>query len=170
MVHSTLAAAALFLIADIAARRRGSFGDTAQPGPDFAGRGKVALLFMVAAIAATGLPPLSGFIGKLLILMTAGGKSGWGWVWSVILATTFIGVIGFARMGSAVFWKARADGEAPAQPVPRADMVPAICALVLLAALSAGAGWATAYADETAWQVLEPRESAAVVLTGEAAR
>jgi multicomponent K+:H+ antiporter subunit D len=169
MVHSTLAAAALFLIADIAARRRGSFGDTAQPGPDFAGRGKVALLFMVAAIAATGLPPLSGFIGKLLILTTAGGKSGWGWVWSVILATTFIGVIGFARMGSAVFWKSRTDGEAPAQPVHGADMVPAIFALVLLAALSAGAGWATAYADETAWQVLEPRESAAVVLTGEAA-
>lgn len=164
LVHSTLAAAALFLIADIAARRRGSFGDAAQPGPDFAGRSGVAALFMLAAIAAVGLPPLSGFIGKLLILTAAGGQSGWGWVWSVILGTTFIGVVGFARVGSAVFWKVREDCDAPARTVSRLDHLPAAVALALLAALSAGAGWASAYADETAWQVLEPLVNRAAVL------
>ncbi|MBA4042831.1 MAG: monovalent cation/H+ antiporter subunit D, partial [Erythrobacter sp.] len=57
LTHSTLAAAALFLVAYAVARRRGGSGDTAAPGPDFADRSGVGLLFMLAAIAATGLPP-----------------------------------------------------------------------------------------------------------------
>ena len=169
LTHSTLAAAALFLVADVAVRRRGDFGDKASPGPDFAQRSVVGLLFMLAAIAATGLPPLSGFIGKLLILKSVAALTDWGWAWGVILTTTFIGVIGFARVGSAVFWK-RADAvEVPASAASRADLAAPIIALALLAALSAGAGWASAYANAAAVQVLNPAASAGVVL-GESVR
>jgi multicomponent K+:H+ antiporter subunit D len=169
LVHSTLAAAALFLVADVAARRRGTFGDAASPGPAFADRSVAALLFMVAAIAVTGLPPLSGFIGKLLILQSLAPLPDWGWGWSVILGTTFIAVIGFARTGSAVFWKAAADCETPPIRTNRADLVAPAAALLLLAALSAGAGWASAYADAAAAQVLDPAASVRAVL-GEGAR
>jgi multicomponent K+:H+ antiporter subunit D len=164
LVHSTLAAAALFLVADVAARRRGTFGDTASPGPAFALRGGVALLFMVAAIAATGLPPLSGFIGKLLILKSLTALPDWGAAWGVILATTFIGVVGFARVGSVVFWKTGDGAVPPAAPASNADLAAPIIALALLAALSAGAGWATAYADAAAIAVLDPTQAAAAVL------
>ncbi len=164
LVHSTLAAAALFLVADVTARRRGACADRASPGPAFAGRAGVGLLFMAAAIATTGLPPLSGFIGKLLILKSLTALPDWGWAWGVILGTTFIGVIGFARTGSAVFWKEAADGEAHGIAPARTDMIAPAIALALLAALSAGAGWAGAYADAAAAQVLDPALSAAVVL------
>ena len=167
LVHSTLAAAALFLVADVVARRRGSFGDAASPGPAFAGRGGIGLLFMAAAIAATGLPPLSGFIGKLLILKSVAALPDWGWAWGVILGTTLIGVIGFARVGSSVFWRT-AEGEAsPAPalgPATRLDLAAPVLALALLAALTAGAGWASAYASAAAAQVLDPAQSARVVL------
>jgi multicomponent K+:H+ antiporter subunit D len=165
LVHSTIAAAALFLVADVVARRRGAYGDTASPGADFADRQGVGLLFMVAAIAVCGLPPLSGFIGKLLILKSLAPLPDWGAGWAVILVTTFIGVIGFARVGSAVFWKAAAAE--PQQPVPgtgRADFAAPAIALALLVALSVGAGWAVAYANAAAAQVLDPTQSAAVVL------
>ncbi|MCL9997751.1 MAG: monovalent cation/H+ antiporter subunit D [Erythrobacter sp.] len=165
LVHSTLAGAALFLVADIAARRRGSFGDAASPGPAFAGRGVAALMFMAGAIATTGLPPLSGFIGKLLILQSVAALPNWGWAWSVILGTTFIGVIGFARAGSAVFWKTAEGSHAPPAPDTRLDLVAPALALACLAVLSAGAGIATAYADAAAAQVLAPADSAAAVLT-----
>ncbi|MFO6446386.1 monovalent cation/H+ antiporter subunit D [Erythrobacter sp. NE805] len=168
LVHSTLAGAALFLVADVAARRRGSWGDAAHPGPDFAGRGVAALMFMAAAIAATGLPPLSGFIGKLLILKAVAELPDWGWAWSVILGTTFLGVVGFARTGSAVFWKS-VEGEAPPAPPSRRDLLAPALALALLAALSAGAGPASAYAGAAAAQVLDPAASARAVL-GEARR
>lgn len=165
LVHSTLAGAALFLVADVVARRRASFADKASPGPVFTDRQTVGLLFMAAAIAATGLPPLSGFIGKLLILESVADTGGWGWAWGAILATTLIGVIGFARTGSAVFWKESepTDGAEPAKAA-RTDMIAPIAAIVLLAGLSVGAGWATAYANDAAAQVLDSAASVRAVL------
>lgn len=169
LVHSTLAGAALFLVADVAARRRGAYADNAAPGPAFAGRGVAGMMFMAAAIAAAGLPPLSGFIGKLLILRSLAALPDWGWSWGVILVTTFIGVVGFARAGSAVFWKETA-GNTPAPPADARDLVAPAAALVLLAALAAGAGTVSAYADAAAAQVLDPAQSAAAVLGKGAAR
>lgn len=162
--HSTLTTAALFLVADVVARRRGSFGDAASSGPAFAGRGGAALLFMGVAIAATGLPPLSGFIGKLLILKSVAALPNWGWAWGVILGTTFIGVIGFARTGSAIFWRTAEGAETPHAPDTRLDLVAPALAMACLAALSVGAGAASAYAEAAAAQVLAPATSAAALL------
>ncbi|MHA3842148.1 monovalent cation/H+ antiporter subunit D [Sphingomonas aestuarii] len=165
LVHSTLAGAALFLVADVVARRRASFADKASAGPVFTDRQTVGLLFMAAAIAATGLPPLSGFIGKLLILESVADTGGWGWAWGAILATTLIGVIGFARTGSAVFWKESepTDGAEPTK-IARTDMIAPIAAILLLGGLSLGAGWATAYANDAAAQVLDSAASVRAVL------
>jgi multicomponent K+:H+ antiporter subunit D len=173
LVHSTIAGAALFLISDVVARRRAGFADNVgsatRSGPDFAQRQGVGLMFMAAAIATAGLPPLSGFIGKLLILKSVAGLPDWGWAWGVILSTTLIGVIGFARAGSAVFWKSAGTQDTTPAPAAKGDLAAPIIALVLLAALSAGAGWATAYADAAAAQVLDPTVAARAVL-GEVAR
>ncbi len=166
LVHSTLTGAALFLVADVVARRRGSFGDRASPGPAFSQRQLVGLMFMGAAIAATGLPPLSGFIGKLLVLQAVAGAADWGWQWAVILATTLAGVIGFARTGSAIFWKEGAAGAAAAARQGRADLVAPALALAVLAALAAAAGPVTAFTGAAAAQLLDPATTARVVLGG----
>jgi len=169
LVHSTLAGAALFLVADVVARRRASFADTASAGPAFCQQQTVGLMFMAAAIAATGLPPLSGFIGKLLILEsivdTPGWQGAWGWAWGVILATTLIGVIGFARTGSAIFWKdiPPTDGAEPAV-VSSADMVAPVITLALLTAWSIGAGAGTAYGAAAAGQILDSASAVRAVL------
>jgi multicomponent K+:H+ antiporter subunit D len=152
LVHSTLTGAALFLVADVVARRRAGHADQASPGPAFAQRAGVGLMFMAAAIAATGLPPLSGFIGKLLVLRSLAGLPGWQWAWGVILATTLIGVIGFARTGSAIFWKT-VDGEG-LSAAGRADMIAPMAALLLLVALFVGAGPMTTFTGEAAVQLL----------------
>ena len=165
LIHSTLTGAALFLVADIVARRRGGYADQASPGPVFVQRAGVGLLFMLAAIAATGLPPLSGFIGKLLVLQSVAGLPGWQWAWAIILVTTLFGVIGFARTGSAIFWKS-APATNDIVPVQRrsVDMIAAIAALALLAALFVGAGPVTAFTRATAEQVLDPATTARAVL------
>ncbi len=165
LVHSTLAGAALFLVADVVARRRASFADTASPGPAFQQRQLVGLMFMAAAIAATGLPPLSGFIGKLLILESVAGGSGWGWAWTVVLATTLIGVIGFARTGSAIFWKESlpTDSAEPAV-VSKTDMIAPGIAIGLLAVWSIAAGPATTYGEAAAGQILDSAATVRAVL------
>lgn len=165
LVHSTFAGAVLFLVADVVARRRGSFADRAKPGPIFQQRQLVASLFLVAAIAATGLPPLSGFIGKLLILQSVEDTSGWAWAWGAILGTTLFGVIGFARTGSAIFWKEAKSIDSHEPPhTSTSDLAAPIIAIALLAALSAGAGPITDYGRAAAEQVLDHAATARAVL------
>jgi len=165
LVHSTLTGASLFLVADIVARRRGGQVDQASPGPVFAQRATIGLLFMLTAIAATGLPPLSGFIGKLLVLQSVAGLPGWQWAWTVILVTTLFGVIGYARSGSAIFWKSESSsGDALPASAGRADLIATMALLGLLGALFAGAGPMTAYAGAAAAQILDPATTARAVL------
>ncbi len=117
MVHSTLAGAVLFLVADLARAR----GASALDGPSPRLPGTLAVLFLASAIATAGLPPLSGFLGKLLVLQSAPGP---GWlVWGVILGGSFLAILGLARAGSALFW--RPGGEAATLP-PVQLFVPAV--------------------------------------------
>ncbi len=104
IVHSTLAAGALFLITDLVRTGRGNLMLTAQPPA--AGATATSILFFAAAIAMAGLPPLSGFLGKLLILDAAFETPHASWVWAVILISSLVSIVGFARAGSVIFWKA----------------------------------------------------------------
>src|SRR3546814_7981695 len=67
LIHSVFAAAALFLISDQIAARRGAVGDRLVVAPRISEAGLLAGLFFLAAIGMTGMPPLSGFLGKLLV-------------------------------------------------------------------------------------------------------
>ncbi|MGU3391266.1 monovalent cation/H+ antiporter subunit D [Sphingomonas sp. M1A8_2b] len=166
LVHATLAGAALFLVADITLRRRGQYGDAAVPSPRFAGQQATGLLFLVSAIAAVGLPPLSGFVAKLFILTTTAATSAWVVLWITVLGTTLIGVIGFARVGSAIFWKASPGDADPINGPARswAELIAPAILIGLLAALTIGAGWATAQAEATATQIFAPHRYIAAVL------
>ena len=61
---------------------------------------------MAAAVAMAGMPPLSGFVGKLLVLQATGASSIWGVIWATVLITSLIAIAGMMRAGSLVFWKA----------------------------------------------------------------
>ncbi|KPQ08557.1 MAG: multicomponent K+:H+ antiporter subunit PhaD [Rhodobacteraceae bacterium HLUCCA12] len=115
LVHSTLAAAALFLIVDQIRARLGSSALVAQP--PMASGGLVAALFFGAAIAMAGMPPLSGFVGKLLVMDALRAHPLWIWIWATILITSLISVVGFARAGSTLFWMAHDAGT----PMPPPD-------------------------------------------------
>jgi multicomponent K+:H+ antiporter subunit D len=51
--------------------------------------GLFAALFFAAAIAMAGMPPLSGFLGKLLVLDALRGAGVIGWAWTAILSARF---------------------------------------------------------------------------------
>lgn len=120
MIHSTLAAGALFLVVDmVGARRQGNLWLQLQPLiPD---AGHVAVLFFAVAIAIVGLPPLSGFIGKLLILKAALPTPLMGWIWAAILISSVFALIGFGRAGSMLFWKPHEIHSVKDEPDPVAD-------------------------------------------------
>ena len=107
MIHSTLAAAAMFLIADMIIARRGGDG-WLRLRPAIRDTGLISALFFAIAIAVVGLPPLSGFLGKLMALEVTANDPWVVWIWSVVLVGSLIGLVGFARAGSLLFWKPHA--------------------------------------------------------------
>lgn len=159
LIHSTLAAGALFLIADLVAERRGAPRDRFAAAPRIAQGGLVGGLFFVAAIAMTGMPPLSGFIGKLLVLDGVRASPHATWFWALILSTSLIAIVGFSRAGSFVFWKAHALPAAPA-PGYRPDGALSFVAvgglLACLVLLTAFAGPVHAWLELAAAQLYAP--------------
>lgn len=141
LVNTTLVTAALFLLADRVRHARQAHDTTrfthaagddllapAELGPARVG---LAALFFFLAIAAAGLPPLAGFLGKTMLLQAA-GTTGWGAAAvTVILASTLLVMVALSSCGSSVFWKpapglAGAAAHAPAVQAPRREFSPAL--------------------------------------------
>jgi multicomponent K+:H+ antiporter subunit D len=128
--------------------------------------GLIAALFFGGAIAMAGMPPLSGFVGKLLVLDALRDHALWVWVWAFVLVTSLLAVVGFARAGSDLFWKSHdasttAEDVAPEARVLRAEaaLSPAaaigsiIALLALIAVLTVFAGPMMRVAEATAAQL-----------------
>lgn len=135
--QTTLAVAALFLIADLIARQRGAVGDALKPGPAVGQPALLGGLFLLAGATLAGLPPFSGFVGKLLILRGAGGGAEGFALWAVLLLSGLASVIAFSRAGSQVFWKVSPALSGPqygALAVAPSAVLLAACVLLALAA------------------------------------
>ena len=152
LIHSTFAGALMFLVADLVLERRGS--TLLVPMPPMAQHGLIAALFFAAAIAMAGMPPLSGFLGKLLILDALSERADMALTWSVILITSLVAIVGLGRAGSMVFWKAWATpGEAAStRPMPLA-FVAAFGFLAALVTMTVLAGPLSGWLEETARQL-----------------
>lgn len=146
ILHSTLATAAMFLIADLVTRRRRHARlDAATPA--IAQSGLIGALYLAAAIALAGMPPLSGFVGKLLILDAFRADAAL--IWSLVLTSSFLMILGYARAGSLLFWKPAAEETKPAKPEPLA-FAATFALLAALAALTIFAGPVTDWLGDTA--------------------
>ncbi len=158
ILHSTLAGAALFLISDLVRTGRSNLDLTVQPA--MAGAALTAALFFAGAIAMAGLPPLSGFLGKLLILQAAFASDLMIWVWAIVLSASLISILGFARAGSILFWKAHSveqTEEIPEATTPTILSYAAVGGLIALLALhTAFAGPVHEYASAISAQLFAP--------------
>ena len=156
IIHSTLAAAALFLIADMTRAGRANLELTTAP--PIAGAALTSALFFAAAIAMAGLPPLSGFIGKLLVLDASFTAPLGLWVWAVVLISSLISVVGFARAGSTLYWKANSleRGEDDSPPPSALSYVAVGGLIALLAAHTIFAGQAHRYTTAISEQLFSP--------------
>ncbi len=167
LVHSSFVAAALFLIADLVRRGRGDAGDALRafaPAPGV--RTMAGVMFLVAAVSIAGLPPLSGFIGKTMLLQSV-PDAAVRWAWPVILGSSMLVVVGMTRAGTRIFWKpapaaaAAAEHAASARGLGRARLPETLATMLLL---SYGVAMALApapilrYTQAAAAQLLAPAE------------
>jgi len=173
LVHSTFSAAALFLLADLVVTRRAA-GDGLTAQFPTVQNGLFAALFFAGAIGMAGMPPLSGFLGKLVILDAIRDSSFMTLGWVAVLLGSLVTIIGFARAGSILFWKSTAqalhedepetdkdepEGDRQAENAPKPatalELAPTMAAVAMLALLAAFAGPAMQYLEGASAQLYD---------------
>ncbi len=108
-IHTTLMTAGFFLLADMIRRGRGDDRWTVHPPmPQAVLAGG---LFLAYAIGLAGLPPLTGFFGKTMILLAALDRPLWAPIFATVLISSVLMVIALARSGNTLFY--RVDHERP---------------------------------------------------------
>ena len=153
LLHSTVVTAGMFMLVDIITVERGSVGN--QPHPPLQRPVVSGTLFFVGAIALAGMPPLSGFLGKVMILRAAQESPTMPWVWGIILVTSLVVIVALARMGSALFWKTM-ESPASTRTVGPAPLLPAIMLLLCSPLITVLGGPITDFTLATAQQLSDP--------------
>jgi multicomponent K+:H+ antiporter subunit D len=176
LLSSTLAISALFLLIEPMSREDGSIAallaltadaygldereEDRQPEVGLAIPGTMTVLglsFGACVIALAGLPPLSGFIGKIGILqgLLAEGAATPGLSWAfvaLLILSGFATLVGLVRVGIQTFWAA--EGEPPR--VLALEIAPIVALIVLLVVLTFKADVTLGYMRDTADAVLQP--------------
>jgi multicomponent K+:H+ antiporter subunit D len=159
--HTTLSAAALYLVADLVARGRGEAADRLRIGPAPLRPATTGLLFFATAVAIAGLPPFGGFIGKAMLLGATLPGEGMPGVsvaalWTVVLGGSLFGLIALARAGSVLFWTSDAPPIRGAPAPSGREFVPVLTALGAVVAITVWAAPMQRYASATARDLLDP--------------
>lgn len=156
LIHTTWITGALFLFAGIISRLRGPrFGSRLIPGPQMEHNKLCSALFFIAAISVIGMPPFSGFLGKLMLLVASGTGVQAALLYPALLCGSLVVLVAMSRAGTTLFWRYEAV-PAVAEPLDRARL---LAVLVLLAGsplLVIFASPVLDYLAATAAQLLSP--------------
>ncbi|MFM6904545.1 MAG: monovalent cation/H+ antiporter subunit D [Acinetobacter tjernbergiae] len=106
LVHSTLVAAAFYLFCGWMTSQRGSFKDHLKVAPKIKQEKAAAFTYFTIALMMAGLPPFSGFLGKVFILQATAETPYQGWIIAVILVVSLLSIIALTRVGFILFWRA----------------------------------------------------------------
>jgi multicomponent K+:H+ antiporter subunit D len=163
--HTTLVTAGLFLLVGVIAAARGEAGDRIAHGPRIPRAGLLGAAYLALAVAVTGLPPLSGFLGKVMLLSAAPDSATGYAMWAVFILSGFAGALALARAASTLFWERGPEQprQAGTPPPPRLGLGLAL-ASAFVPLLVLGAAPLSAHARATAEQVAARRPYLEAVL------
>ena len=106
LVHSTLIGAVFYLVAGWITSQRGAFKDHFQVSPQMKQHKILSLVFLLIALIMAGLPPFSGFLGKVFILQATAGSPHQGLIIATLLIVSLLSILAFTRIGFILFWRA----------------------------------------------------------------
>jgi multicomponent Na+:H+ antiporter subunit D len=164
LIHHIIVKANLFFIGGLAARLTGS-ERLAAIGGLYAHAPALALLFAIPALSLAGIPPLSGFWAKFVLVKAS--LEGGAWIAAAVaLVTGLLTLLSMSKIWNEVFLKPHPGGAAGLR---RGDgLRPARWAVAALATLTVliglGAGPVMDYAVATAEQLTSPQHYIRAVL------
>ncbi|GAA0572529.1 monovalent cation/H+ antiporter subunit D [Halomonas salifodinae] len=152
--HTTLVTGGLFLLAELIGKQRGKAGTRIVKGRPLHNASLLGVLFLVGAAAVAGLPPLSGAIGKAL-LMNAASAEQQPWLWPLLLLAGLGSMVALSRAGSTFFWRSHA-GDPIEQPLAKRQLFGVAWLLAASPLLMLLAGPVSDYTQATAEQLTHP--------------
>lgn len=192
VAHHIVVQTTLFLVVGLIERQAGAstlqrLGGLAAASP------VLAFVFVVPALNLGGIPPFSGFIGKVALL-EAGAQNGSALAWILVagsVVTSLLTLYVVARVWTKAFWRARADapeghlaGSAPAVllddiediefadrdnvgRMPMGMLAPTGVLIAVGLALTVAAGPIFSYSERAAAEVLDRGQYISAVLGGD---
>jgi multicomponent Na+:H+ antiporter subunit D len=136
LVHHIVVKTNLFLVSGVVRLLSGT-EELGRLGGFYRERPWLALGFLVPAMSLAGIPPLSGFWAKLLLIQ-AGLERREYLVVTAALVVSLLTLFSMTKIWSEVFWKARPT--MPSEAGRSASLVPALATIGVLAAVTVGIG------------------------------
>ena len=110
--HSMVVMTALYLLVGVVGAAAGTF-DLHRAGGLYASMPSLAVIALVLALSASGLPPFSGLWPKIFLVKASIDVGAW-WLAGAILLSGFVTTIALVRLFAYAFWRpAHADARAP---------------------------------------------------------
>jgi multicomponent K+:H+ antiporter subunit D len=166
MIHTTLVTGALFLLADLISKQRGKAEDRYVIARKIKHGRVIGIAFVIAALTVVGMPPLSGFVGKILILQAAQGMNEIAWVWPVVLLAGLASLVAISRAGTTIFWRygGESNHDEPISPLKLIAVALLLSASPLLVVFG---GPVTDYTNLAAAQLHDTAQSVDALLSRE---
>jgi len=105
MVHSTLIGAAFYILCGWITSQRGEFKDHFKIAPQMKQNKLVSIVYFIIALMMAGLPPFSGFFGKVFILQASGQSEHQMLIIFTVLLVSLLSILAFTRVGFILFWR-----------------------------------------------------------------
>ena len=113
LVHSTLIVACFYLFAEWICAQRGSFKDHLNVAPMMKQGTLLSMIFLLIALMLAGLPPFSGFLGKIFILQGTADHPFQLLIIASVVLVSILSILALVRVGLILFWRASPPEENP---------------------------------------------------------
>jgi multicomponent K+:H+ antiporter subunit D len=152
LIHSTLVAGVLFLIAGVIQQLRGKAEDRFVPARGMAQPTFIGISFFIAALTVIGMPPFSGFVGKAMLLTSIINHPQAVWIWAALLFAGLVSLITLARAGTTLFWRTQGNQQNEGE-ISTLQMIAITLLLCCFPLLVVFAGYITELTQQAAQQL-----------------
>lgn len=105
LFHSTIIGAAFYLLCGWITAQRGEFKDHFKVAPRMKQNTLLSICFFIIALMMAGLPPFSGFFGKVFILQATANYPYQVAIIITILSVSLLSILAFVKAGFILFWQ-----------------------------------------------------------------
>lgn len=166
LFHHIIVKANLFFLAGAIAWKAGS-EDLGRIGGLYKAAPLLSVLFLIPALSLAGIPPLSGFWAKFIIVQASLEAQAW-WIAFAALAVGLVTLFSMTKIWLAAFWKDHSDPTHDlTRPLPASMVWPIAVLAVMTVLVGLGAGPLYDIAEQAAQTLLDPSIYVATVLGGQ---